>query len=136
MIPAQRNLHDLGGQLTRIEHLHAVGRDGIEAHKKFLDRLRQRDPSVFRRLAAAQLNLMPAGDTPLLVANSRQATVTDWIGRSVAPGTTPAVLPARTWLTRLTDGTRRLWLLGFGVLIVFGAPLMPVPPFGTALSLR
>ena len=72
LIPAQRGLHDLRGQLARIEHLHAVGRDGIEAHEQFLDRLRQRDPSVIRRLAAAQLNLMPAGDTPLLVATSRR----------------------------------------------------------------
>ncbi len=133
LIPAQRSLHDLGGQLTRIEHLHAVGRDGIEAHKKFLDRLRQRDPSVFRRLAAAQLNLMPAGDTPLLVANSRHATVTDWIGRSVAPGTTTAAPPARTWLTSLTEGTRRLWVLGFGVLIVFiGLLVDGRPPAATA----
>lgn len=119
LIPAQRSLHDLAGQLTRIEHLHAVGRDGIEAHEKFLDRLRHRDPSVFRRLAAAQLNLMPAGDTALLVASSHRATVTDWIGRSVVPGTITTAPPPRTWLTRLTEGTRRLWVLGFGVLIVF-----------------
>ena len=119
LIPAQRSLHDLAGQLTRIEHLHAVGRDGIEAHEKFLDRLRHRDPSVFRRLAAAQLNLMPAGDTALLVASSHRATVTDWIGRSVVPGTITTAPPPRTWLTRLTEGTRRLWVLGCGVLIVF-----------------
>ena len=119
LIPAQQSLADLTGQLTRIEHLQAVGRDGIEAHEKFLDRLRQRDPAVFRRLAAAHLNLMPAGDTLLLVANSSRATVTDWIGRSVASGTVTAAPPARTWLTRLTAGTRRLWVLGFGVLVVF-----------------
>ena len=119
LIPAQRSLHDLGGQLARIEHLHALGREGIEAHERFLDRLRQRDPSLIRRLAAAQLNLMPAGDTPLLVANSSRATVTDWIGRSVPPGTIRVAPPARTWLIRLTEGTCRLWVLGFGVLIVF-----------------
>ena len=119
LIPAQRSLHDLSGQLTRIEHLHAVGRDGIEAHQKFLDRLRHRDPAVFRRLAAAQLNLMPTDETPLLVASSSRATVTDWIGRSVAPGTTTVATPPRSWLTRLTAGTRRLWVLGFGVLFVF-----------------
>ncbi len=119
LIPAQRSLHDLSGQLTRIEHLHALGRDGIEAHQTFLERLRQRDPSVFRRLAAAQLNLMPAGDTALLVATSSRATVTDWIGRSVAPGPVAAATPARSWLTSLTEGTRRLWVLGFGVLLVF-----------------
>jgi len=133
LIPAQRGLHDLRGQLARIEHLHAVGRDGIEAHEQFLDRLRQRDPSVIRRLAAAQLNLMPAGDTPLLVANSSQATVTDWIRRSVTPGTVTAAAPARTWLTRFTEGTRRLWVLGFGVLVVFVGLLVDGrPPAVTA----
>ncbi len=119
LIPAQQSLDDLGGQMRRLEHLHATGRDGVAAHERFLDRLRQRDPAVFRRLAAAQLNLVPAGDTPLLVAISGRATVTDWIGRSVMAGTIPATATVRTWLTRLTDGTRRLWLLGFGVLVVF-----------------
>ena len=133
LIPAQRSLHDLGGQLARIEHLHAIGQDGIEAHQQFLDRLRHRDPSVIRRLAAAQLNLMPAGDTPLLVANSSQATVTDWIDRSVTPGTVTAAAPAGTWLTRLTEGTRRLWMLGFGVLVVFVGLLVDGrPPTATA----
>ncbi|MEE8238118.1 MAG: hypothetical protein V3S67_07375, partial [Gammaproteobacteria bacterium] len=119
LIPAQRSLHSLRGQLTRIEHLHTQGQDGIEAHEQFLDRLRHRDPSVIRRLAAAQLNLMPAGDTPVLVANSRQATVMEWIGRSVAPATVTAAPPASSWLTRLTGDTRRLWVIGFGVLLVF-----------------
>ncbi len=119
LIPAQRSLHNLRGQLTRIEHLHTQGQDGIEAHEQFLDRLRHRDPSVIRRLAAAQLNLMPAGDTPVLVANSRQATVMEWIGRSVEPATVTAAPPASSWLTRLTGDTRRLWVIGFGVLLVF-----------------
>ncbi len=136
LIPAQRSLNDLTGQLTRIEHVYAVGREGIEAHEKFLDRLRQRDPSVFRRLAAAQLNLMPVGDTPLLVATSRRATVTDWIGRSVVPGTITAAAPARTWLTRLTEGTRRLWVLGFGVLIVFVGLLVDGRPSATTADVE
>lgn len=119
LVPAQQRLDELRGQLARIENAHVCGREGIEAHERFLDRLRQRDPAVIRRLAAAQLNLMPAGETPVLVASSAQSTVADWIGGSVDPEPLQAAAPPRTWLALLTQGTRRLWVLGAGILLVF-----------------
>jgi hypothetical protein len=109
LIPAQQSLGEL----------HARGQDGIEAHERFLERLGDRDPAVIRRLAAAQLNLTPAGDTPVLVASSRRSTVMDWIGRSVVRASVTAAPATRSWLTALTDGTRRLWVLGVGVVLVF-----------------
>ena len=73
---------------------------------------------------AAQLNLVPSGTTPLLIASTRQATVTDWIGHSVAATgaaapRVPSSHPRRSWLTTLTAGSGRLWVIATGVLVIF-----------------
>jgi hypothetical protein len=86
-----------------------------------------------RRLAAAHLNLVPAGTTPVLIASTRQATVTDWIGRSVVVASAPRPpqpMSQRSWLTSLTAGSGRLWVIGAGVLVVFVGLLMDGRPAG------
>ncbi len=134
LVPAQRSVHLLRGQLTRIEQQGALGQDRIEAYERFLDRLRHRDPSLVRRLAAAELNLVPAGATPVLLSSTQRATVHDWIGRSVDVTTARASAGTGSWLSRLTDGSRRLWMLGFGVLAVFVGLLVDGPPRPAARS--
>jgi len=119
LVPAQRSLHGLHGPLTRIEHQRGLGQDRIEAYERFLDRLRHRDPSLIRRLAAAELNLVPAGATPVLLSSTQRATIHDWIRRSAKVTTASAGTFTGSWLTWLTDGSRRLWVFGFGVLVVF-----------------
>ncbi len=135
LVPARQSVEDLQAQLTRLEQQHALNRDRLQAHQTFLDRLRHRDPSLMRRLAAAQLNLVPAGTTPVLIASTRRATVTDWIGHSVRAAAAPASpkLPGhdqRSWLTSLTTGSGRLWVIGAGILVVFVGLLMDGRPAG------
>lgn len=119
LVPAQRSVHVLHRQLARIENQHALGQTRIEAYERFLDRLRHRDPSLVRRLAAAELNLVPAGATPVLLSSTQRATVHDWIVRSADITTPRAGAVNESRLSWLTDGSRRLWVLGFGVLVVF-----------------
>lgn len=135
LIPAQQSVEDLHAQLARLEQQHTLNRDRLQAHQTFLERLRHRDPSLMRRLAAAQLNLVRAGTTPVLIASTRQATVTDWIVHSVEVARAPAPRlsegrPRRSWLSSLTAGSGRLWVIGAGVLVVFVGLLIDGRPAG------
>jgi hypothetical protein len=119
LVPARRDLEDLRHQRDRLADERAIGDERVEAYETFLRMLEDDDPALIRRLAAAQLNLVPADETPVLMAASRTATVTKWIDQEVRdrqPAPTP---PAETLLGRLVGGPGRLWVLGAGVVVVF-----------------
>jgi hypothetical protein len=119
LLPAERDLHDLRQQLAAIEFREAQNAERIAAYDRFLKELAGRDPVLLRRLAASQLNLMPEGQEPLLMATSIEHTVSDWIEDTVPEAEFEATPPPDTLLTRLADGERRLWLMGGGAMVVF-----------------
>ena len=119
LLPAERDLHDLRQQLAAIEFREARNSERIAAYDRFLKDLAGKDPVLLRRLAASQLNLMPEGEEPLLMATSIEHTVSDWIEATVPEEAFEAAPPPDTLLTRLADGDRRLWLMGGGAMVVF-----------------
>ncbi len=119
LIPAQLDVEALRAQRSELVRQHQAASAQVRAHESFLVELRRADPSVIRRLAAAQLNLLPAGATPVLVASSREAPVGDWIAANVPVTPARRGLPPDTWLTRLTGERFRLWVLAGGLLAVF-----------------
>ena len=119
LLPAERDLHDLRQQLAAIEFREARNSERLAAYDRFLKDLAGRDASLLRRLAASQLNLMPEGQEPLLMATSMEHTVSDWIEATVPESTFEPEPPPDTLLTRLADGERRLWLMGGGAMVVF-----------------
>ena len=130
LLPAQQDLANLTEQLAKLEHQEKVNQKRIGAYAQFLVELKAKDPSLLTRLAASQLNLMPKGEAPVLVATSMEHTVSDWIEATVPPEAFEPDLVPDTLLTRLASGQRRLWLMGGGALIVFiglttGIPLTP-----------
>ena len=130
LLPAQQDLANLTEQLAKLEHQEKVNQKRIGAYAQFLVELKAKDPSLLTRLAASQLNLMPKGEAPVLVATSMEHTVSDWIEATVPPEAFEPNLVPDTLLTRLASGQRRLWLMGGGALIVFiglttGIPLTP-----------
>ena len=130
LLPAQQDLSVLTEQLAKLEHQEKVNQKRIGAYAQFLVELKAKDPSLLTRLAASQLNLMPKGEAPVLVATSMEHTVSDWIEATVPPEAFEPDLVPDTLLTRLASGQRRLWLMGGGALIVFiglttGIPLTP-----------
>ena len=85
-------------------------------------------PRLVRRLAAAQLNLIPQGDTPVLLVAAANSPVTDWIDATVTTDIRPEKLKAASMLSRLANGPHRLWLFGGGIMSVFvGLLLSPAP---------
>ena len=119
LLPAERDLHDLRQQLAALEMREAFNTQRLEAYDRFMRDLAERDPSLVRRLAASQLNLMPEGEQPLLMATSIEHTVSDWIEATVPEPRFTPIPPLDTLLTRLSDGSRRLWLMGGGAMSVF-----------------
>jgi hypothetical protein len=128
ILPAQEDLQTLRLQLEQLrgEEIHAYAR--LKAHSDFMDQVDRADPSLVRRLAAAQLNLVPAGDTPLLLTASATSPVTDWIDATVNPDIRPPKPAPISTLGRLANGPYRLWMFGGGIMAVFvGLILSPTP---------
>jgi hypothetical protein len=119
LVPAQIDVEALRAQRSELVRQHQAASAQVRAHEAFLEELRRADPAVVRRLAAAQLNLLPAGATPVLVASSREHPVGDWIAETVPVTPVQRLLPPDTWLTRLTGERFRLWVLAGGLLAVF-----------------
>ncbi|MHC4210568.1 MAG: hypothetical protein ACYSWT_12730 [Planctomycetota bacterium] len=119
LVPARRDLEDLRRQRDRLADERAIGQERADAYETFLQLLADDDPALLRRLAAAQLNLVPADETPVLVAASRTATVTDWIDRNVRAQRVEPKAPPDTLLAHLVGGPGKLWVIAGGVLAVF-----------------
>lgn len=139
LIPAQRDLADIRQKRDALRHEEVVANERLTAHSVFLADIEREDPLLVRRLAAAQLNLMPKGDTPVLLASSGQSAVTTWIDATVmvppvaigASGGGGGAGGAGSPLARLATGPYRLWLLSGGALAVFLGLLLD-PSIGKA----
>lgn len=141
LIPAQRDLADIRQKRDALRHEEVVANERLTAHSVFLADIEREDPLLVRRLAAAQLNLMPKGDTPVLLASSGQSAVTTWIDATVmvppvaigasGGGGGGGAGGAGSPLARLATGPYRLWLLSGGALAVFLGLLLD-PSIGKA----
>lgn len=128
LVPAQQDLWALRGQLAQLGDHETISDAQLSAHAEFLRQLHHGDPTLIRRLAAAQLNLMPQGETALLLASSRTEKVTDWIDATVQPQTQQPAPRSDSLLTRITNGPYRLWIFANGVLCVFVGLLLDSGP--------
>ncbi len=135
LVPMQRDLHELRDQLRVVHDRESESFQRLRAYAAFMEDLDEHEPTLVRRLAASQLNLMPKGSTAVLVSETLDAGVTDWIEATVDfKASEPEPFPD-TLLTRLALGPRRLWLLAGGALSVF-AGLMLGPGLPTRASRR
>ncbi len=118
LAPAQLKLQATRRQLARLGDQVVISTARFDAQREFLRNLHDRDPVLIRRLAASQLNLMPAGEHPLLVASTQTARVTDWIEATLPRRSAEPQRGPESLLVRLSTGAGRLWFLATGVLCV------------------
>lgn len=123
VIPSERQLHELRTQLDELRHAERNNFAIMGAYARFVNDLEEHDPSLVRRLAASQLNVIPRGETPLLMASSVNASVPEWIEATVELEPFQAPPPPDTLLARLTEGRGRLWAIGVGGFFVFAGLL-------------
>jgi hypothetical protein len=124
LIPAHRNLDALHRQLDELHAQEAELTSRLSAHAAFLEELDRGRPSLVRRLAAEQLNLIPAGDEPLTLVRTPDATIWRWIDGRVASNRITATDPPQSVLSRIANGPARLWVLGGSVFCVFMGLMM------------
>lgn len=135
LVPAT---YDLWVMRTQLRHLDAQEHENfnrIDAYSRFIRDLDSAEPQLVRRLAASQLNLVPRGERPLIVARSARQTPIAWVDATVAPVRATVVPFPDSLLSRLTLGRKALWIAGAGVMCIFlgllSAPLrllVPTPP--------
>lgn len=119
VLPGRRGVHDMRAQLDLLQTQEVVTIERLNAYTQFLDGIRSGDPQLLRRLGASQLNLVPDGETPILVAASLDQTVPAWIDQTVAPVSVRDRPYADTLLIRLAEGQWRVWLLAGSVFVIF-----------------
>ncbi len=119
LLPAATGSEDLRVQLDQLEAAQAAASQRLAAYAEFVEALERDDPALLRRLAAAHLNIVPAGETPLLISSTASQTEREWIDALVPSVSVPQARPRTSMLALLSAGRARLWLLGGGILAVF-----------------
>lgn len=135
LVPATYDLWVMRAQLKHLEAREQENATRLVAYERFITDLAQADPQLVRRLAASQLNLVPRGERPMIVASTAQRPPLDWVESSV-PAVRASVVPfPDSLLSRLTLGRKALWIAGAGAMCIFlgllSAPLrmrLPSPP--------
>jgi len=129
LIPPADDLNLLQRQRNRLESQLNLERSRLIAYSEFIEALDDGDPTLVRRLAAAQLNLIPENADPvaLIVESSDglDASADDWIEQTL-PGAleTPdqpelnETAPPSV-LRHLASGPLRLWTMLAGVVCIF-----------------
>jgi len=127
VIPSGRERRALEAQATELKRQEAANFAVLGAYAQFVQELEDRDPALLRRLAAAQLNMIPKGETPVLMASTVNASVPEWVESTVEIPTSESEPIPDTLLARWTEGSRRLWAIGAGAFMVFvGLLLSPI----------
>lgn len=111
-------------ETLRAQRMHAL--QTVEAYESFLEGIDAGDETVVRRLAAAQLGIMPRGQKLLTMLTGIQEPPTRWIERSVLdemslnPGV-PSGQPVEndSLLATILSGKGRVWLFGGAILAIF-----------------
>lgn len=104
-----------------------------DAYGVFLDEIGTRNASLARRLAGAQLWLIPEGHQPLTIVKTHSESPSRWIERS-ASALDPSRIETKPPLTRsmmrhsmlasLLEGSGRLWLFAAALISIFAGLLL------------
>ena len=127
VLPEQAKLHQGEQQLAQMQHMVTHAESVAGAYDDFAALVKEGDPTLMRRLAVSQLNLLPEGEVPLVRAESASVPITEWIEGSV-PASDFVAEPFRdSLLSRWALGRTRLWVMGGGVMCIFVGLVMTAP---------
>ena len=119
LIPAHMQLHTIRENARAMDAREAIAIERLAAYSEFMVALDERDPKLLERIAAAQLNLKPAGKEAVLVSSSATAPVNEWIDSTLINRDYIAEPYSHSRLVDLTIGKSRQWLLGGAAMCIF-----------------
>jgi hypothetical protein len=134
LLPAQSDLEALQRQFHQLQSEENRAYARLKAHADFMDQVDRADPALVRRLAAAQLNMVPEGDTPVLLAASSSSPVTSWIENTIELDIRPPKPAPVSTLGRWANGPQRLWFFGAGIMSVFVGLILSPGPIRTSCT--
>jgi len=135
VVPAQLSLERDRAALRQLQAAETRTFELLAAHDRFLADLREGHPPLLRRLAASNLNRMPADHEAVLLAESIDDHPIRWLEASVPAPVSDSVVQAPSLLETLVSGRSRLWVVGFGLLCLF-VGLLLAPMRGRAEATR
>ena len=119
VLPANQELIDLQDRLKVIQFDEEHMSTRIDQYQNFFDLISKHDPKLVDKVIRMQTNGNSNGDFVVLDPNASK-TPLEWLERRTAQLPTVVGSPDQhSILENLTAGDQRLWVAGFGGLIVF-----------------
>ena len=125
LVREQAAVTELQREVTRLQQI-------SETYVRFLTEVGRGEDTVVRRLAAAQLGVLPRGHEPLVILSGVSEPPTHWIERAALHHPGPEAdastgAPRVSMLAGLLGGAGQLWVFGASLLLIFiGLLLGPV----------
>ena len=123
VIPSEQRLGREQAAVRQLEQERDRLREVSETYVRFLDEVGRGEESLVRRLAAAQLGIVPEGAEPLVILSGVSDPPTRWIERAAmndvagADGSTETTKPSL--LVSILGGSGQLWIFGAALLFIF-----------------
>ena len=143
VFPSEERLERERASVEVLKAQRAQALQTVDAYEIFLDGVDAGDETVIRRLAAAQLGLMPRGDEVLERLTGLHEPPTRWIERSVVSEVSSEAQVALgrpfvndSLLAAILSGEGRLWLFGLAIMAIFIGLLAERAPGTGAASTR
>jgi len=119
VLPPTQELDSLQERLSIIQHEHETMAYQIDQFQIFYDALSAREPELIKRVVHMQTNGDAKGDFVVFDPNAAK-TPLEWLKRSTTQPLTIVSTPDKdSMLEILTAGDQRLWVAGFGGLVLF-----------------
>ena len=117
LIREQQGVRELEAERDRLRQISAT-------YARFLSSIDRGEETVVRRLAAAQLGILPEGHQPLVILSGVTDPPTRWIERAALQPDAldgPPAAPSGTTslLIGLLSGTGQLWIFGASLVLIF-----------------
>ena len=134
VIPSQLHLESEHIAVQQLRIVRDQEQRIVATYERFLDEVGRGQDTVIRRLAAAQLGLIPVNRSPYVPTSGLMDPPTRWIERAAYTATSDEEVdvpqPTASMLADLSQGSGRLWLFGGALLSIFvGLLLAPSTDF-------
>ncbi len=120
LVPAQQDLDVARTQQAQLKVHSMASTRQLVAYDTVLRGLLDRDPLLMRRLAANHLNLLPEGETPILLDPAgAEGSFDQWVQDATRVEIEPDSVASDTLLARISSGPYRLLVIAGGILCLF-----------------